>query len=81
MNPPSRPSVAEPVSPVGWAAILAAVLLPTLVAAGGWWGAQAREAELHQLRARAASQDAQIERLERQVEMLEADLDAVLDFE
>ena len=73
--------MSEPVSPIGWAAILAAILLPALVAAGGWWGAQAREAELHQLRVRAASQEAQIERLERQVEMLEGDLDAVLDFD
>ena len=73
--------MAEPATPVGWLAILAAILLPTIVAAGGWWGAQAREAELQQLRARVSSQNAQIERLERQVEMLEADLDAVLDLD
>lgn len=73
--------MSEPVSPIGWAAILAAVLLPTIVAAGGWWGTQVREAELHQLRARVTSQDAQIERLELQVEMLEEDLDLVLDLD
>jgi len=73
--------VAEPTNPVGWVAILAAILLPTVVAAGGWWGTQAREAQLAQLRFRVSSQEAQIERLERQVEMLEADLDAVIDLE
>ncbi len=73
--------MAEPVSPVGWVAILAAILLPAVVAAGSWWGTHVREAELHQLRARVSSQEDQIESLERHVEMLEEDLDAVIDLE
>lgn len=73
--------MAEPTTPIGWAAILAAILLPALVAAGGWWGAESREAEVHDLRVRLTAQSTEIERLERQVEMLEADLDAVVDLD
>ena len=73
--------MAEPTSPAGWLAVLAAILLPTLVAAGGWWGAESREAEVRDLRARLVAQDAEIERLERQVAMLEEDLDSAIDLD
>lgn len=73
--------MAEPTSPAGWAAILAAILLPTIVAAGSWWSGRADDLELRALRARVASQEETIRQLERQVGMLEEDLDAVIDFE
>jgi cell division protein FtsB len=73
--------VSEPVSSVGWAAILAAIALPTLVAAGGWWGGRSQHVELHELRSRVESQEAELRRLRQEVTMLEEDLDLVLDLD
>lgn len=73
--------MAEPVTPVGWVAILAAILLPTVVAAGSWWSGRADDLELRALRVRVAAQQETISQLEEQVGMLEADLDMVLDLE
>jgi cell division protein FtsB len=69
------------VSSVGWVAILAAILLPTLVAAGGWWGGRYQHGELHELRSRVESQEAELRRLRQEVTMLEEDLDLVLDLD
>lgn len=73
--------MAEPTTPVGWVAILAAILLPTVVAAGSWWSGRADDLELRALRTRVAAQQETIRQLEEQVGMLEADLDTVLDLE
>lgn len=73
--------MAEPTSPAGWVAILAAILLPTVVAAGSWWSGRADDLELRALRARVAAQQETIRELEIQVVMLEADIDMVLELD
>ena len=78
--------MSEPASPAGWAAILAAILLPvTVTVIGIWWSSQAHAArhaeELRLMQARVEAQALEISRLRREVTMLEADLDLVLDLD
>lgn len=76
--------MAEPATPVGWVALLAAILLPAAVAAVGfWWNVHTHAArhadELRMVQLRLESQSLEISHLRRQVRMLEEDLDLVLD--
>lgn len=76
--------MAEPVTPAGWVALLAAILLPVVVGFGGLWFNQQRDAaavgqELLELRVAVLHQEEEIRRLRREVTMLEEDLTLVLE--
>ncbi len=77
--------MSEPATKAGWAAILAAILLPTIVAAGfalADWSHRAREAaRTAELEARILGQERTIADLRQQVQMLEEDLDSVIEFD
>ena len=78
--------MSEPISPVGWVALLAAVLLPAAVALTGFWVSeldrhQERQLEVLELRARVIEQEAELRRLQRQVDMLEDDLNSVVELD
>jgi len=77
--------VSEPASPVGWAAIVAAILLPAIVAGGFALlerNHRARDAvRVAEFEERIDQQEQEIAALRRQVQMLEEDLDSVIEFD
>jgi len=78
--------VSEPVTPAGWTAILAAVLLPAMVALL-WTVAVERNhraqdaVRVAEFEARILEQERTIAGLRQQVQMLEEDLDSVIEFD